>query len=164
MVTAVYPGTFDPMTLGHEDLVRRGCGMFDELVIGVATSRSKGTLFTLDERIAIARECVAGLGNVRVEGFSGLLVEFARRTGATVLLRGVRSVTDFDYERQMAGMNQQLAPQVHTVFLTPVDALQSISGTLVREIAMMGGDARRFVSPAVHERLVARRDQRQAAS
>lgn len=161
MVIAVYPGTFDPMTHGHEDLVRRASGIFAEIVLGVASSRSKGTLFELDERLDIARAVTAQYDNVRVTSFSGLLVDFVGREKARVVIRGLRAVSDFDYEFQMAGMNHHLMPDVDTVFLTPNDQHQFISGTLVREIALFGGDVSRFVSPLVNDRLVAKRLARQ---
>ena len=150
---AVYSGTFDPLTLGHEDVVRRAAGLFDELVLAVAVAHHKKTLFSLDERIAMARAALAGLPNVRVEPFDGLIMDFCREQGACAVLRGVRNVTDFDYEAQMAAMNRKLLPTVETVFLLPQAELQCISSTLVREIATLGGDVSKMVNPAVAQRL-----------
>ncbi len=148
-VIAVYPGTFDPITLGHEDVVRRAALLFDEVVIAVATAHHKKTLFTLDERLAITRAALADLPQVRAEPFSGLVTAFAVAQGARVMVRGVRSVTDFDYESQLAGMNRALVAEVDTVFLTPGASTQHISSTLVREISALGGDVGGFVSPPV---------------
>ena len=153
-VIAVYPGTFDPITLGHEDIVRRAARLFDQVVIAVATAHHKKTLFTLDERLALTRETLADLPQVRVEPFTGLVTVFAQAQGARVMVRGVRGVTDFDYEFQLAGMNRALVPGVETVFLTPASQYQFISSTLVREIGTLGGDVAQFVSPGVHERLL----------
>jgi pantetheine-phosphate adenylyltransferase len=153
-VSAVFPGTFDPITLGHQDLVRRSADLFDSVVVAVAEAHHKKTLFTLDERLETVREVFASLANVRVEPFSGLVRDFAVAQGASVMVRGVRSVTDFDYEAQLAGMNRALAPDVDTVFLTPDSRYQFISSTLVREIATLKGDVRQFVDPLVHARLV----------
>jgi len=149
MSRAIYPGTFDPLTRGHEDLVRRASKLFGSVVVAVADSRGKRPIFTLEERIMIAREVLAPYSNVEVVGFSGLLVRFVRAQHGDVVLRGLRAVTDFDYEFQMAGMNRQLMPEVETVFMTPTDQYQFISGTLVREIALMGGDVEKFVAPQV---------------
>ena len=160
---AVYPGTFDPLTRGHEDLVRRAEGMCSKLILGVADSRAKGTLFTLDERVEMAEEAVQAYSHVSVEPFTGLLKDFAERLGARIVIRGLRAVSDFEYEFQLAGMNHYLMPKVDTVFLTPTDQVQFISGTLVREIAMFGGDVSRFVSPAVASRLERKRLEREAA-
>ena len=153
-VIAIYPGTFDPITLGHEDIVRRAARMFDRVVIAVATAHHKKTLFTLEERLAITREALADLPQVSVEPFTGLVTAFAVAQGARVMVRGVRSMTDFDYEAQLAGMNRALVPEVDTMFLTPDSATQHISSTLVREIGTLGGDVAQFVSPGVHERLL----------
>lgn len=144
----VYPGTFDPMTKGHEDLVRRAAAIFTEVVVAVAQSHSKGPLFSLEERVAIAREAVQDLSNVTVVGFSGLLVDFLKAQQARILLRGLRAVSDFEYEFQMAGMNRKLYPEIETIFLTPADEYMFISATMVREIARLGGDVSRFVPPA----------------
>ena len=148
-VRAVYPGTFDPLTRGHEDLFRRASKLYDEVVVGVADSQSKRPLFTLDERLQIAREALSDLKNVRIEAFRGLLIHFAKEHEAQVILRGLRAVSDFDYEFQLAGMNRQLMPEVETVFMTPSENYQFVSATLVREIATMGGDVTKFVSPSV---------------
>ena len=148
-VRAVYPGTFDPLTRGHEDLFRRASRLYSEVVIGVADSRSKRPLFTLDERLAIAREALADVPNVRIEAFRGLLVNFVKEHHAQVILRGLRAVSDFEYEFQLAGMNRQLMPEIETVFMTPSEHYQFVSATLVREIATLGGDITKFVSPSV---------------
>jgi len=152
MAIAIYPGTFDPITRGHEDIVRRAAGLFERVVVGVSDSRAK-TLFTLEERIEMMREVLAPHPGVEVAGFSGLLRDFARSRGARVVVRGVRAVSDFDYESQLAGMNRHLMPEVETIFMTPGDRFQFVSGTLVREIASFGGDVGRFVSPPVQARL-----------
>ena len=149
MVVAVYPGTFDPLTRGHEDLVRRASSIFDEIIVGVADSRNKRPFFSFDERLQIAREVLGHYSNVRVEGFSGLLKDFVRQHKARVVLRGLRAVSDFEYEFQLAGMNRYLLPDVETMFLTPSDQYQFISGTFVREIATLGGDVSKFVFPSV---------------
>ncbi len=151
MVTAVYPGTFDPLTRGHEDLVRRASGLFDKLIVGVADSKNKKPFFSLDERLDIAREVLGHYPNVVVESFSGLLKDFVRRHDARVIVRGLRAVSDFEYEFQMAGMNRYLLPDVETLFLTPSDQYQFISGTIVREIAVLGGDVSKFVFPSVEQ-------------
>jgi pantetheine-phosphate adenylyltransferase len=160
MAIAVYPGTFDPITGGHEDLVRRTSGLFDEVVVAVANSRAKGTLFNYEERLAIAREVLQPFGNVRVEGFSGLLKDFVERIGARVVVRGLRGGADFEYEFQMAGMNHYLMPHVDTIFMAPTDGFQFVTGTLVREIAMFGGDVSRFVPAVVNDRLIRKRQER----
>jgi pantetheine-phosphate adenylyltransferase len=149
MVVAVYPGTFDPLTRGHEDLVRRASGLFDGLVVGVADSKNKRPFFSLDERLEIANEVLGHYPNVKVESFSGLLKDFVRKHDARVIVRGLRAVSDFEYEFQMAGMNRYLLPDVETLFLTPSDQYQFISGTIVREIAILGGDVSKFVFPSV---------------
>jgi pantetheine-phosphate adenylyltransferase len=151
MNVAVYPGTFDPFTRGHEDLVRRAASIFDELVVGIADSRNKKPIFDLNERIEIAKEVLGHYSNVRVEGFSGLLRDFVRKNNARVIVRGLRAVSDFEYEFQMAGMNRYLLPDVETLFLTPSDQYQFISGTFVREIALLGGDVSKFVFPSVEK-------------
>lgn len=156
MVIAVYPGTFDPLTRGHEDLVRRGASVFDKLVVGVADSRAKGPFFSMDERIAIAREVLGHYPNVEVAGFRGLLKDFVREQGARVIVRGLRAVSDFEYEFQMAGMNRHLLPDVETMFMTPSEQYQFISGTIVREIATLGGDVSKFVFPSVDKWLKAK--------
>ena len=149
MRIAVYPGTFDPLTRGHEDLVRRGAKIFDKLVVGVADSPNKKPFFSMDERVQIAREVLSHYPNVEVCGFRGLLKDFVRDNGANVIIRGLRAVSDFEYEFQMAGMNRYLLPDVETMFLTPSDQYQFISGTIVREIASLGGDVSKFVFPSV---------------
>lgn len=156
MVVAIYPGTFDPLTRGHEDLVRRAAGIFDTLVVGVADSPNKKPFFTLDERIDIAQEVLGHYPNVTVQGFSGLLKDFVRKHQARVVVRGLRAVSDFEYEFQMAGMNRYLLPDVETMFMTPSDQYQFISGTIVREIAQLGGDVSKFVFPSVEKRLIAK--------
>jgi pantetheine-phosphate adenylyltransferase len=153
---AVYPGTFDPMTLGHEDLVRRAAGLFDHVVLAVADSKTKKPLFTLAERIDMARDALSDVKNVSIEGFSGLLMQFVREHDARVVLRGVRAVSDFDYEFQLAGMNRKMHPEVETVFMTPGEEYMFLSATLVREISVMGGDVSKFVSPVVAGRLKAK--------
>ena len=150
---AVYPGTFDPFTRGHEDLVRRASRLFDKIVVGVATSGGKGPIFTMDERVDIAREVLAPYPNVEVQGFSCLLMEFLRQNNARVILRGLRAVSDFEYEFQLANMNKQLAPDIESLFLTPSERYSFISSTLVREIAALGGDITKFVHPAVAQAL-----------
>ncbi|MBI5006133.1 MAG: pantetheine-phosphate adenylyltransferase [Nitrosomonadales bacterium] len=155
MTKVVYPGTFDPITRGHEDVVRRAAGLFDEVVVAVAASRA-ATLFTLEERVAMAREAFAGFDNVKVEGFDGLLMSYVRAQNARVVLRGLRAVSDFEYEFQMAGMNRTLHPDVETVFLTPAEQYTFISASIVREIARFGGDVSKFVSPSVAEKLKAK--------
>jgi len=153
-VIAVYPGTFDPITLGHQDLIHRAAGLFDTVIVAVAMAHHKKTMFTLDERLDTVREAMSDHPNVRVEPFTGLVVEFAAQHGASVMVRGVRSVADFDFENQLAGMNRSLAPQVDSVFLTPDARYQYISSTLVREIATLKGDVAPFVAPTVHARLM----------
>ena len=150
---AVYSGTFDPLTRGHEDLVRRAAGLFEKVIIAIAESHKKQPLFSLDERVEIARTVLADYGNVEVLGFDSLLMDFMRRQGASIILRGLRAVSDFEYEFQMAGMNRSLHPDVETVFLTPDEKFMFISATMVREIATLGGDVSKFVHPVVSERL-----------
>ncbi|HEY1057352.1 MAG TPA: pantetheine-phosphate adenylyltransferase [Limnobacter sp.] len=151
MRIAVYPGTFDPLTRGHEDLVRRGAKIFDKLVVGVADSPNKRPFFSMDERVRIAGEVLSHYPNVEVKGFRGLLKDFVRANEASVIIRGLRAVSDFEYEFQMAGMNRYLLPDVETMFLTPSDQYQFISGTIVREIASLGGDVSKFVFPSVEQ-------------
>jgi pantetheine-phosphate adenylyltransferase len=156
-VIAVYPGTFDPITLGHEDLVRRSAQLFPKVIVAVAAAHHKKTLFSLEERIEMAREAVSVHGGrVTVESFSGLVRDFVVARGGKAMVRGLRAVVDFDYEFQLAGMNRALAPDVETVFLTPGDKYLFISSTLVREIATLGGEVEKFVSPRVRERLLAK--------
>src|SRR5262249_20039681 len=153
MLTVVYPGTFDPFTRGHEDLARRASRLFDRVVIGVADSATKKPFFDTAERVAMATEVVAPLGNVTVRPFSTLLMDFVVSVGARVVLRGLRAVSDFEYEFQMAGMNRNLYPEVETLFLTPSEQYMFVSATIVREIARFGGDVSQFVHPSVSARL-----------
>ena len=157
---AVYSGTFDPFTLGHEDVVRRAAGLFDRLVIAVAVAHHKKTLFSLDERVRQVEQAVQGMaeaGRISVLPFDGLIMDFCAQQQASAVVRGVRNLTDFDYEAQMAAMNRKLRPQVETVFLLPDAPLQCISSTLVREISQLGGDVSQMVSPAVAASLRAAR-------
>lgn len=156
MIKAVYPGTFDPITLGHQDLVRRAAALFDQVVVGIAASEAKRPFFVLEERIRLAREVLKPYRNVTIEGFHGLLMDFVRAHKAQVILRGLRAVSDFEYEFQMAGMNRNLYPDVETVFLTPAEQYQFISATIVREIASLGGDVGKFVQPLVVRALAQR--------
>jgi pantetheine-phosphate adenylyltransferase len=153
---AIYPGTFDPITRGHEDLVRRAAGLFDEVIVAVADSRGKKPFFDVNERVAMAKATLSPFPNVRVEGFSGLLMEFLRRQDVKIILRGLRAVSDFEYEFQMAGMNRNLYPDVETLFLTPAEQYMFISATMVREIASLGGDVSPFVNPLVIPHMKAR--------
>lgn len=150
---AVYSGTFDPITLGHEDLIARAAGLFDELIVAVAMAHHKKTRFTLDERIDMVAGAMSALPQVKVLPFDGLIMDFCRQHGACAVVRGIRNVADFDYEAQMAAMNRKLLPTVETVFLLPQADLQCISSTLVREIAVLGGDVSQMVSPVVQARL-----------
>ena len=150
---AIYPGTFDPMTLGHEDLMRRASRLFDRLLLAVAAGHHKRTMFTIAERIEIATEVAKPYPNVEVVAFRGLLRDFVVEAGGKVVVRGLRAVSDFEYEFQMAGMNRQLMPEVETIFMTPSDQFQFVSGTFVREIAMLGGDVSKFAAPSVLRRL-----------
>ena len=152
MIKVVYPGTFDPITRGHEDVVRRAAGLFGEVIVAVAESREK-TLFTLAERVDMSRVIFADFANVRVEGFHGLLMNFVQLHDARVVLRGLRAVSDFEYEFQLAGMNRNLYPEVETLFLTPAEQYTFISASMVREVARFGGDVSKFVSPYVLEKL-----------
>jgi pantetheine-phosphate adenylyltransferase len=153
---AVYPGTFDPMTLGHEDLARRAAKLFDTVILAVADSHAKRPFFTLDERVDMARAVLKDVPNVQVTGFSGLLMKFAQQHGAKVVIRGLRAVSDFDYEFQLAGMNRDLYPNVETLFLTPGEQFMFVSATIVREISILGGDVSKFVQPYVATRLQAK--------
>jgi pantetheine-phosphate adenylyltransferase len=155
-VSAMYPGTFDPITLGHEDLVRRASRLFDRIVVAVAANPSKAPMFSLEERVALAREVLQGFGNVEVTGYEGLTVEFAEKNGLQVIVRGLRAVSDFEYEFQLANMNRHLTDDVETAFLTPTEKYTYISSSLVREIASMGGNIAEFVSPSVRKALQAR--------
>jgi pantetheine-phosphate adenylyltransferase len=152
-LTAVYPGTFDPMTLGHQDLIARASRLFERLIVAVAVGHHKRTMFSIDERLDIARTLAASHANVEVKAFRGLLRDFVVDHDGKVVVRGLRAVSDFEYEFQMAGMNRQLMPEVETLFLTPSDQYQYISGTFVREIATLGGDVSKFVAPLVLDRL-----------
>ncbi len=152
-LTAVYPGTFDPMTLGHQDLMRRASRLFERLIVAVAAGHHKRTMFTIAERLEIARDLAKPYANVEVIAFRGLLRDFVVENDGKVVVRGLRAVSDFEYEFQMAGMNRQLMPDVETLFLTPSDQYQFVSGTFVREIATLGGDVSKFVAPSVLERL-----------
>jgi pantetheine-phosphate adenylyltransferase len=152
-IRAVYPGTFDPITNGHEDLIQRAARLFDEIVVGVAQSQAKRPFFSLDERVGLATEVLKPYANVKVQGFSGLLSEFVKEQGATVILRGLRAVSDFEYEFQLAGMNRRLAPGVETLFLTPSDKYLFLSATIVREIAVLGGDVSAFVHQLTDARM-----------
>lgn len=150
---AIYPGTFDPITRGHEDLVRRASQLFERVVVGVAESRGKRPFFSLDDRIDMAREVLAIYPNVEVFGFDSLLMDFLAEHNARVILRGLRAVSDFEYEFQMAGMNRSLRPDIETVFMTPSDQYMFISATMVREIGLFGGDVSKFAHPTVVERI-----------
>lgn len=156
MRRVVYPGTFDPVTNGHTDLIVRAARLFDRVVVAVAVDTGKAPLFSIDERVALVREAIGSRENVEVVPFQGLLVDFTRRLGVSVIMRGLRAVSDFEYEFQLAGMNRRMAPDIETLFLTPAETYSYISSTLVREIARLGGDVSTFVSPAVqaalHER------------
>lgn len=150
---AVYPGTFDPITLGHADLMRRAAGLYDQLVLAVAAGHHKRTMFSLEERLQMVGEAAAEFANVQAQPFKGLLRDFVVGIGARVVVRGLRTVSDFEYEFQMAGMNRQLMPDVETVFMTPSDRFQFVTGTFVREIATLGGDVSKFVAPSVLQRI-----------
>lgn len=156
MLKVVYPGTFDPFTRGHEDLVRRAARLFNRVIVGVAGSESKRPFFTTEERVAMVREVVAPIQNVEVTSFSSLLMDFVHAQGARVILRGLRAVSDFEYEFQMAGMNRNLHPEVETLFLTPSEQYMFVSATIVREIARFGGDVSQFVHPTVMAKLRAK--------
>ncbi len=155
-VSAMYPGTFDPITLGHEDLVRRASRLFDRVVVAIASNPSKAPMFSLDERVELARTVLKSSGNVEVCGYDGLTVEFAQNNDLQVIVRGLRAVSDFEYEFQLANMNRHLADDVETAFLTPTEKYTFISSSLVREICSMGGDISKFVSPLVRDALVKR--------
>lgn len=153
MLKAVYPGTFDPITRGHEDLVRRAARLFGEVIVAVADSRTKQPFFSLGERVEMAASVLADCPHVRITGFSGLLIHFLQQQDAHIILRGLRAVSDFEYEFQLAGMNRNLYPNVETIFLTPSEQYMFISASMVREIALLGGDVSQFVQPAVCARL-----------
>lgn len=155
MIKVIYPGTFDPLTRGHEDVVRRAAGLFGNVIVAVASSR-RTAMFSQEERVAMAQEIFSTYKNVHVMGFDGLLMNFVRAQQARVVLRGLRAVSDFEYEFQMAGMNRTLHPDVETLFLTPAEHYTFISASMVREIARFGGDVSQFVSPSVAARLSAK--------
>jgi pantetheine-phosphate adenylyltransferase len=150
---AVYPGTFDPITNGHQDLVRRAAGIFDAVVVGIAANPNKTPMFPLETRVDLARRVLSDLPNVTVEGYDGLTVDFARQHGGAVVVRGLRAVSDFEFEFQLANMSRHLDKTLETVFLTPKEHFTFISSTLVREIAILGGDVRQFVHPIVEAEL-----------
>ena len=156
-VSAMYPGTFDPITLGHEDLVRRAAGLFDDVVVAIAANTgSKSPMFSIDERVDMARAALSGIDNVEVTRYEGLTVDFARERGLRVIVRGLRAVSDFEYEFQLANMNRHLTDEVETAFLTPTEKYTFISSSLVREVAELGGDISEFVSPKVNDALMQR--------
>lgn len=152
-ITAIYPGTFDPITNGHFDLIERAARFYDRLVIAVADNQNKKSLFTLAQRVELAKEVTKNLSNVEVIGFSGLLVDFVKEINGHVLLRGLRAVSDFEYEFQLASMNRKLAPEIETMFMTPAEQYSFISSSLVREISRLGGDVSDFVNPVVSKSL-----------
>jgi pantetheine-phosphate adenylyltransferase len=152
----MYPGTFEPITLGHEDLVRRACRIFDHVVVAIAANPSKEPMFSLEERVELARASMTDINNIEVSGYEGLTVDFARDNGLGVIMRGLRAVSDFEYEFQLANMNRHLADDVETAFLTPNENYNFISSSLVREICSMGGDISEFVSPVVNDALIER--------
>jgi pantetheine-phosphate adenylyltransferase len=147
--TAVYPGTFDPITNGHQDLVRRAASVFERVIVAIASNPNKAPMFPLEKRVALAREVLSDIGNVEVMGYSGLTVDFARQHGVQVVVRGLRAVSDFEFEFQLANMSRHLSRELETVFLTPQEQFTFISSTLVREIAVLGGDVNEFVHPVV---------------
>jgi len=155
-VSAMYPGTFDPITLGHEDLVRRASRLFDKVVVAVAANPGKEPMFALDERVALAKQALAEFDNVEITGYTGLTIQFALDNDLQVIVRGLRAISDFEYEFQLANMNRHLTDEVESVFLTPAESYTYISSSLVREIATLGGDIAEFVSPAVRDALLAR--------
>jgi pantetheine-phosphate adenylyltransferase len=150
---AMYPGTFDPITNGHQDLVRRAAGLFERVIVAIAANPNKAPLFTLDQRVDLARLVLADLPNVEVMGYSGLTVEFARKHGLSVVVRGLRAVSDFEFEFQLANMSRHLAREIETVFLTPQEQFTFISSSLIREIAVLGGETKEFVHPIVEAEL-----------
>ncbi|MBF0255083.1 MAG: pantetheine-phosphate adenylyltransferase [Gammaproteobacteria bacterium] len=153
MITAVYPGTFDPITHGHADLISRACRLFGRVVVAVAVSRGKQPLFTLDERVGLIEQVVSGCDNVVIRPFDCLLMDFCRQEQAQVILRGLRAVSDFEYEFQLAGMNRRLRPEVETLFLTPAEQFGYISSSLIKEVSSLGGNVAEFVHPAVQAAL-----------
>jgi pantetheine-phosphate adenylyltransferase len=156
--SALYPGTFDPITNGHQDLIRRAASIFERVVVAIAANPSKAPLFSLEERVALAREVLSDIPNVEVRGYSGLTVKFAEEHGLGVMVRGLRAVSDFEFEFQLATMSRHIAGHVETVFLTPTEQFSFISSSMVREIALLGGDVSRFVHPVVEAALRRRRD------
>jgi len=152
----VYPGSFDPITRGHEDLVRRASALFDEVIVGVAESPAKRPFFSLEERVDMARQALGDIPGVKVVGFSSLLIKFLAEQQATMVLRGLRAVSDFEFELQLAGMNRRLNPEVETLFLTPSEQYMFVSASLVREIARLGGDVSEFLHPLINSRLNAK--------
>jgi pantetheine-phosphate adenylyltransferase len=152
----VYPGTFDPITKGHEDIIRRAAGLFSEVIVGVAKNPGKQPFFDLDERVEMASRVLKDCSNVKVIGFAGLLMQFVQDQGAVIVIRGLRAASDFEYEFQLAGMNRKLFPQVESVFLTPAEQYMFISSSLVREVAVLGGDVSQFVSPYIQEQITAK--------
>jgi pantetheine-phosphate adenylyltransferase len=156
-IAAMYPGTFDPITRGHEDLVRRAARIFDRIVVAIAANPGKKPMFNLQERVALAEAVLADIPGVEVMGYEGLTIEFARRNDLGAIIRGLRAVSDFEYEFQLANMNRHLTDEVETVFLTPTERYTYISSSLVREIAILGGDVGEFVSPIVEKELIDRR-------
>ena len=158
-VSAMYPGTFDPVTVGHEDLVRRGARLFDKVVVAVAANPGKEPMFTLDERVELVRAVLGDIDNVEVTGYSGLTIEFAQHHDLEVIVRGLRAVSDFEYEFQLANMNREVTDDVETVYLTPSAQLNFISSSLGREVASLGGDISEFLSPEVHDKLMERLEQ-----
>lgn len=156
-ITAIYPGTFDPITYGHSDIVKRAAKLFDEVIVAVAANPNKTPIFSLEKRVALAQTVLAGYSNVNVCGFGGLLAEFVRQCKAQVIVRGLRAVSDFEYEFQLAGMNRTLIPEVETIFLTPSTQYTYISSSLVREIAALGGPVGEFVDPQVLVALIENR-------
>jgi pantetheine-phosphate adenylyltransferase len=161
-ISALYPGTFDPITNGHQDLIRRAASIFQRVVVAIAANPAKAPLFSLDERVELARAVLADIPNVEVVGYSGLTVQFAQEHGLAVMVRGLRAVSDFEFEFQLATMSRQIAGQVETVFLTPTEQFSFISSSMVREIALLGGDVSRFVGPVVEAALKARAAARNA--
>jgi len=156
--SALYPGTFDPITNGHQDLIRRAASIFERVVVAIAANPSKAPLFSLEERVALAREVLGDIPNAEVQGYSGLTVKFAAEHGLDVMVRGLRAVSDFEFEFQLATMSRHIAGHVETVFLTPTEQFSFISSSMVREIALLGGDVSRFVHPVVEAALRQRRD------